>query len=145
MQALDRLVDPPSVLLALGATAAAYVLQLPHLEVATVPIAVLAVRALAGLLMDPRAVAPEVGTGGPRAPLPRSLLSRRELQVALLVGEGLTNKEIGDRLFIEESTVDTHVDHIKNKLVFDHKTQIAAWWAITGGDDSKSPPKSPLA
>jgi len=43
-------------------------------------------------------------------------LSTREKEIALLVGEGLTNQEIGDCLFISAETVKTHRKNIKSKL-----------------------------
>jgi len=45
------------------------------------------------------------------------------------VADGLTNKQIGARLFISERTVDSHVRSILNKLGFSSRTQIAAWLA----------------
>jgi predicted ATPase/DNA-binding CsgD family transcriptional regulator len=54
-------------------------------------------------------------------------LARRQREVALLVAEGLSNKQIGARLFISEYTVDTHVRTILNKLGFSSRAQIAAW------------------
>jgi len=57
------------------------------------------------------------------------LLGKREAEVARLVADGLTNKEIGARLFISERTVDSHVRSILNKLGFNSRAQIAAWIA----------------
>ena len=54
-------------------------------------------------------------------------LATREAEVAKLVAEGLTNKQIGTRLFISERTVATHVRNIMNKLGFDSRAQIASW------------------
>ena len=45
-------------------------------------------------------------------------LARREADVARLVAEGLSNKQIGARLFISERTVDSHIRSILNKLGF---------------------------
>ena len=128
MRARERLWDSPSVAVV---AAAAYLLQLPLAMVAGVPVAILAVRSMAGLLLDGSPELPAQAVE-PAPPAARGLLSRRELEVAPLIAEGLTNREIAGRLHIEESTVDSHVDHIKNKLGFDHKTQIAAWWVKTG-------------
>jgi len=57
------------------------------------------------------------------------LLAKREADVARLVAEGLTNKQIGARLFISERTVDSHVRNILNKLGAGSRAQIAAWMA----------------
>jgi predicted ATPase/DNA-binding CsgD family transcriptional regulator len=57
------------------------------------------------------------------------LLGKRENEVARLVAEGLSNKQIGARLFISERTVDSHVRSILNKLGFNSRAQIAGWVA----------------
>ena len=68
---------------------------------------------------------PSVSTTG-SAPL-----GRRELEVARLVAEGCTNKEIGARLFLSERTVESHVRNTLNKLGFSKRAQIAAWAATS--------------
>jgi DNA-binding CsgD family transcriptional regulator len=57
------------------------------------------------------------------------VLGHREADVARLVTDGLSNKEIGARLFISERTVESHVRNILNKLGFNSRAQIAAWMA----------------
>ena len=59
------------------------------------------------------------------------VLAKREAEVARLVGEGLSNKQIGARLFISERTVDSHVRSILNKLGFNSRAQIAGWVSST--------------
>jgi DNA-binding NarL/FixJ family response regulator len=54
-------------------------------------------------------------------------LSEREYQVAELVAEGLTNKEIALRLVISRRTAESHVVHILDKLGFSSRSQIATW------------------
>jgi non-specific serine/threonine protein kinase len=54
-------------------------------------------------------------------------LTPRERDVAILVADGLTNREIGARLFITEGTARLHVKHILQKLGFASRAQIAAW------------------
>jgi predicted ATPase/DNA-binding CsgD family transcriptional regulator len=54
-------------------------------------------------------------------------LAKREVEVAGLVAEGLSNKQIAARLFISERTVATHVGHILDKLGFNSRAQIAGW------------------
>ena len=56
-------------------------------------------------------------------------LRSRELDVARLIAEGLTNKQIGARLFISERTVESHVRSALNKLGFTSRAQIAGWVA----------------
>jgi DNA-binding NarL/FixJ family response regulator len=57
----------------------------------------------------------------------RSPLSPRELEVARLVARGLTNKQIGETLYVSERTAENHVQHILVKLGFSNRSQIAAW------------------
>lgn len=52
-------------------------------------------------------------------------LSVRELEVLQLIVEGLTNSEIGQRLFLSVDTVKTHVRHIMEKLAVSDRTQAA--------------------
>ncbi|WP_168211475.1 ATP-binding protein [Actinosynnema sp. ALI-1.44] len=58
-----------------------------------------------------------------------SPLTKREQQVADLVAQGATNKEIAVRLDISRRTAEVHVDHILRKLRFASRSQIAAWVA----------------
>jgi len=57
----------------------------------------------------------------------RSPLSPREVEVARLVARGLTNKQIGEALYVSERTAENHVQHILVKLGFSSRSQIAAW------------------
>ena len=54
-------------------------------------------------------------------------LTRREHEVARLVGRGLTNKEIAERLTLSVRTAESHVEKIRAKLGFRTRAQIAAW------------------
>jgi predicted ATPase/DNA-binding CsgD family transcriptional regulator len=54
-------------------------------------------------------------------------LSHREHTIAALIGEGLTSAQIAARLMISERTVDSHAEHIRNKLGLHSRAQIAAW------------------
>jgi non-specific serine/threonine protein kinase len=55
-------------------------------------------------------------------------LSPREREVAALVAQGLSNRDIGERLFIAERTAEGHLEQIRNKLAFNSRVQIAAWF-----------------
>ncbi|MBO0758144.1 MAG: tetratricopeptide repeat protein, partial [Bradyrhizobiaceae bacterium] len=52
-------------------------------------------------------------------------LTKRERQVAFLISEFLTNRQIADRLVVSERTVDTHVQNILAKLECPTRTQVA--------------------
>jgi DNA-binding CsgD family transcriptional regulator len=56
-----------------------------------------------------------------------SALSARELEVAGLVAEGLSNPAIARRLYLSRPTIAHHVAHILTKLGFASRAQIAAW------------------
>ena len=66
-------------------------------------------------------------------------LSRRELEIARLVAEGLTNREIAGRLYISERTVDGHLEHVREKLEVNSRAQVAAW--VTR--QAEAPPAAP--
>jgi len=53
------------------------------------------------------------------------VLSRRELEVLHLIGRGVTNEEIGKKLFISQGTVKSHLAHIFRKLNVNNRTQAA--------------------
>ena len=61
-----------------------------------------------------------------RAPWPVEPLSERELEVLRMVAAGLTNREIGERLFIAVSTVKSHTNSIYGKLGVKNRTQAVA-------------------
>src|SRR3989304_5362939 len=55
------------------------------------------------------------------------LLSQREAEVARFVAEGLSNKEVADRLLISEKTVQSHLVSIFRKLHLRHRLQLALY------------------
>jgi non-specific serine/threonine protein kinase len=56
-------------------------------------------------------------------------LTRRERQVANLVAEGLSNRQIADELVISPRTAENHVEHVLAKLGFTSRVQITSWIA----------------
>jgi predicted ATPase/DNA-binding CsgD family transcriptional regulator len=58
------------------------------------------------------------------APVP---LTRREQEIAGLVAQGLSNKQIAAKLVVSERTAENHILNILNKLGFNSRTQIASW------------------
>ena len=71
----------------------------------------------------------------PDAAVATANLSRREKEVAQLLAKGLSNRDIAQRLFLSERTVDNHVHHILDKLGFDSRVQIATW--VAGNEHRK--------
>jgi DNA-binding CsgD family transcriptional regulator len=69
----------------------------------------------------------ERGVGGRTGPKLLADLSKREVEVLRLLGEGLTNAEIAARLYISTKTVATHVGNIFAKLQLRNRTEAAAY------------------
>lgn len=80
--------------------------------------------AVAFALDEPTAVAANIS---------ETSLTKREQQVANLVAQGLTNRQIATKLVISQRTAQGHVEHILTKLGFTSRTQIAAWVVETTG------------
>jgi predicted ATPase/DNA-binding NarL/FixJ family response regulator len=78
--------------------------------------------------------APEPGPSCAQQELP---LTKREQEVTELIAGGLTNRQIAERLFIAQRTVDTHVGHILAKLGCSNRSQAAV---LIGG---RRPPIAP--
>ncbi|MFZ2016618.1 MAG: alpha/beta fold hydrolase [Nocardioides sp.] len=64
-------------------------------------------------------------------PTPGPTLTTRQQEVAALVAEGLTNREIGVRLGIEERSAEGHLERIRLRLGVRSRAQVAAWWVAT--------------
>ena len=60
---------------------------------------------------------------------PTERLTHREQEVALLVSQGLTNRQIAQELSISERTVENHIAKILKKLRFSSRARIATWVA----------------
>jgi NarL family two-component system response regulator LiaR len=58
---------------------------------------------------------------------PHSDLTDRELEILVLIGEGKTNQEIADELFIGIKTVKTHVSNVLSKLGVEDRTKAAVY------------------
>ncbi|EMG37495.1 CheY-like receiver domain and an HTH DNA-binding domain containing response regulator [Desulfocurvibacter africanus PCS] len=64
-----------------------------------------------------------------RASAGKEMLSAREREVLLLIAQGLSNDEVGDKLCISLSTVKKHLCNIYAKLKISNRIQ-AAFWAV---------------
>jgi predicted ATPase/DNA-binding CsgD family transcriptional regulator len=69
------------------------------------------------------------GEEAPRGTARPGGLTPREREIAGLLAEGLTNKEIATRLVISQRTVESHVDHVLAKLGMTSRAQVAGWVA----------------
>jgi DNA-binding NarL/FixJ family response regulator len=61
-----------------------------------------------------------------RMRMPAEALTKRELEVLQLVGEGLSNQQISKALFLSQATVKSHLVHIYAKLGVDSRTSAVA-------------------
>ncbi|PBC55860.1 protein kinase [Rhodococcus sp. ACPA1] len=75
----------------------------------------------------------------PATPSAKVKLTPREKEVGKLVAEGLTNKEIAQRLVISPRTAEGHVDRILTKTGHRSRAQLAAWIAREESIESRNP------
>ncbi len=60
-------------------------------------------------------------------------LTKRELEIARLIADDMSTREIATRLFLSERTVETHVTHMFNKLGVNSRIQLIRWLASVSG------------
>jgi two-component system, NarL family, response regulator DevR len=65
---------------------------------------------------------------------PLAGLSKQERKILELIGEGLTNRQIGERMYLAEKTVKNYVSALFAKLGMERRTQAAAY-AVRAFDD----------
>lgn len=83
-----------------------------------------------GSLLDPQVterVMQRLRDGGPGEPDELKSLSAQERRILELVAEGLTNKQIGERLFLAEKTVKNYMSNVLSKLGLASRTQAAVF------------------
>src|ERR1035438_7320980 len=69
---------------------------------------------------------------------PLTGLTTQERRILELIGEGLTNRQIGERLFLAEKTVKNYVSTLFAKLGMERRTQAAAYAARIFTDQEKT-------
>ena len=104
-----------------------------------------AVRTIAagGSLLDPRATAAVLERmRAPKPDDPLKDLTDQERTILELIGEGLTNREIGQRMFLAEKTVKNYVSNVLSKLGLQRRTQVAVL-ATTLRQEGNDPRRKP--
>ncbi|MET0467303.1 MAG: response regulator transcription factor [Aeromicrobium sp.] len=84
--------------------------------------------AAGGSLLDPSVTAKvmeRLRDGGPGEPVELQSLTAQERRILELVAEGMTNRQIGERLFLAEKTVKNYMSNVLAKLGLERRTQAA--------------------
>jgi DNA-binding CsgD family transcriptional regulator len=79
---------------------------------------------------------PQRGSTAPTDPL-----TEREREVAALIAQGMSNRQIAAALVISESTAEVHVKHVLGKLGFRSRSQVAAWATEHRSSPQRTPGK----
>ena len=79
----------------------------------------------------------------PRRRTPLAGLTGQERRILDLIGEGLTNRRIGERMFLAEKTVKNYVSGLFQKLGMERRTQAAAYAAHVFDHDASEPRRPP--
>ncbi len=70
-----------------------------------------------------------LATGGKRTRNDGACLSHREQEVTELVAQGLSYREVADRLYVTENTIKYHMGNVMNKLQLRNRARVMAWFA----------------
>jgi DNA-binding NarL/FixJ family response regulator len=89
-------------------------------------------QASSGVITDAPVSVVTSPTTGLFAGSPDIQLSRREREVALLIAQGLANRQIGAILAIKERTVEDHVSRLLRKLGLANRAQVILWSIRSG-------------
>jgi PAS domain S-box-containing protein len=81
---------------------------------------------MAGALVFPAAARRWLGAG-PRASA-SDPLSERESEVLALVAQGLSNREVADKLYVSENTVKFHLQNVFQRLAVSNRTEASRWF-----------------
>ncbi len=84
----------------------------------------------------PEPVAPGTNGHGPGGHRTGGQLTDREMEVARLAARGITNRGIGQELFISQATAARHIANIFTKLGVSSRAQLVAWMADNGTEDN---------
>ena len=135
---LTSYADDEALLTAIMAGAAGYVLKQIHGTDL-----VNAVRRVAAgeSLLDPTTAARVLERlRSPSADDPLALLTPQETRILDFIADGLTNRQIGEAMFLAEKTVKNYVSNLLSKLGMERRTQAAAFAARLAERRGRSPP-----
>lgn len=122
---LTSFTDEEALFDAVMAGAAGYVLKQIH---GTDLVGAVRTVAAGGSLLDPQSTARVLRRLRERpAKDPLAALTAQERRILDLIGEGLTNRQIGERLYLAEKTVKNYVSSVFDKLGLTRRTQAAAF------------------
>lgn len=119
---LSQYADPETVAAAVRAGVSGYLVK--HVRGPALRTAVRRVAA-GGTVFSPEVSAVLDAADGAGRPDPLASLTERERAVLQLIGDGLTNRQIGDRLGLAEKTVKNYVSNLLPKLGLQRRTQVA--------------------
>ena len=68
---------------------------------------------------------------GRKPGIPEGLLTDREMDIAMLIAKGFSNREIAASLYMSKGTVKNYISSILDKTGLEHRTQIAIYY-LTG-------------
>jgi len=74
----------------------------------------------------------QLRTGGSVDEPKPEILTRREQEILAYLGQGLTNRELAEKLFIAENTVKNHIKNLLEKLLLHNRAQLVAY-AVRNG------------
>jgi DNA-binding NarL/FixJ family response regulator len=124
--------DVEDVAAAFDAGAAAYVLKTA--EPADIATAIRQSFNASVFLRNPNAVVQEARSATSTRAVPADLggLTRRELEILRLVGEGYTNSQLAGMLWVTEQTVKFHLSNVYRKLNVSNRTEASRWAQLHG-------------
>jgi DNA-binding NarL/FixJ family response regulator len=129
--------DDEALFNAIMAGAAGYVLKQIH---GTDLVGAVRTVASGQSLLDPQAASRLMARlRRPARPDPLAGLTGQERRILELIGDGLTNRQIGERLFLAEKTVKNYISALFAKLGMERRTQAAAYAARVFSGQSDSP------
>jgi two-component system response regulator DevR len=93
-------------------------------------------------MLDPRATSQVMARlrAGAQRPDPLAGLSEQERKILHLIGEGLTNRQIGERMFLAEKTIKNYVSSLLAKLGMERRVQAAVYASQLERDQSRARP-----